>query len=74
MKIENWNSISTTDTYPDGSLMIYQSLGEGAFGIIICTPNGEFFLEEIPLYGGDPRPSGKIDSIQHGIEIMKSWT
>ena len=76
MKLEMypWKEWETSGKYPIGSFTIYKSLGEGAGGIIVLTPEGKFFLEEIPQYGGEPREYGEAKSVQAALEIMKGWT
>lgn len=74
LELEQWNSSSTSGVYMENSLMHFHSLGEGAYGIIIFQPNGEMYLEEIPLYGGEPHVYGNVSSIQKAFEIFKEWT
>lgn len=74
MELIEWKVSSTSWVYPNGSLMIQKSLGEEAYAIIVLTPGGEFYLESIPQYGGFPIFEQEVDSIQHALEIVKSWT
>lgn len=76
MKLElyDWNQYETSGEYQENSLMIWKSLGEGSGGIIILTPDGKFYLEEVPQYGGEPREYGEVKSVQHALGIMRGWT
>lgn len=71
MIIHDWDQNCTEREYPKGSLMIYFSTGEEAGVIIICTPEPNFFLEEIPLYGGMPKFYGEFSSIQQCLKVIK---
>ena len=74
LELTTWIQYHTTGTYQKDSLMLWKSLGEGAGGIVILTPDGKFYLEEVPQYGGEPREYGEVKSVQDALEIMKGWT
>ena len=74
LELAVWRHSETEETYPEGSLVYFKSLGEEAYGVVVFTPNGEFHLEEITQYGGDTRYYGKVQSLQEAFNVMKGWT
>jgi hypothetical protein len=50
--------------------------GDEAGYEIVVTPNNleSFHLFELPLYGGEPRPSGRFDNIKDAIAKAEGWT
>jgi len=74
LELEPWSYTNTEKDYPEGSLVYFKSLGEDAYGVVVFSPNGEFYLEEIPQYGGYPRYYGKVPSLQEALKVMESWT
>ena len=69
-----WHHSDTEETYPEGSLVYFKSLGEGSYGVVVFTPTGEFHLEEITQYGSDTRYYGKVQSLQEAFNVIKEWT
>ena len=67
-----WMECKTEREYPLGSKVAYIPLGEEAYGLIVVTPEGIIHLEEVPIYGGEPRYYGKwYGSLVEAVEFIK---
>lgn len=55
LEFKNWKSGETEREYLNGTKIAYVPLGEEAYGLIVVTPWQHIHIEEIPLYGGEPR-------------------
>jgi len=73
LELKTWSYTDTENEYPECSLVYFKSLGEGAYGIVVFTPTGEFHLEEITQYGTAQRCYGKVQSLQEALEVMEEW-
>jgi hypothetical protein len=76
LEFKDWDRTQTDKWYPNGTKIAYVSLGEGAYGLILVTPWQSIYLEEIPLYGGEPQYwDGWCGSVEEAVEfIKKEWT
>ena len=55
LEFKDWKSGETENEYLHGTKIAYVTLGDGAYGLIVVTPWQHIHIEEIPLYGGEPR-------------------
>lgn len=72
IEFSTWSGYETEREYLLGSKIAYIPLGEEAYGLIIVTPPCNIHLEEIPLYGGEPRYYGQYyGSVEEAVEFIK---
>lgn len=55
LEFKDWKPSETEKEYLHGTKIAYVSIGEGAYGLIVVTPQQSIHIEEIPQYGGEPR-------------------
>ena len=55
LEFKDWKPRETEKEYLHGTKIAYVSIGEGAYGLIVVTPQQSIHIEEIPQYGGEPR-------------------
>jgi len=55
LEFKDWKSGETEKEYMHGTQIAYVSLGEESYGLIVVTPWQKIHIEEIPLYGGEPK-------------------
>ncbi len=73
IEFKRWDHSQTEkNDYPLGTVIAYIPLGEEAYGLILCSPSGNIHLEEIPIYGGEPRYYGQYyGSVEEAVEFIK---
>ena len=73
IEFRKWDHSQTEkNDYPVGTAIAYISLGDGAYGLIVVTPEGIIHLEEVPIYGGEPHYYGHYyGSVEEAVEFIK---